>query len=130
MIYICIKKFVEEVVKGDLILDEKNPVYVMSPFKSSQDSIEEIFKNSFKGLFKKYSWQEVQTLFNKGIKFLYPTDMGYGYAHVELENPKFKYKFETVDDIIKEQSKFFSRSEMFMVYLNRLKREMEGYNGR
>lgn len=124
MIYICIKKFVEEVVKGDLVLDEKNPVYVMSPFMKKQDPIEELFKNSFKGLFKNYSWKEVQEMFSKGIKYLYPTDAGYGYAHVELENPKFKYKFNNVKEIIAEQSKFFSRSEMYMVYLNKLKREM------
>lgn len=124
MIYICIKKFVEEVVKGDLVLDEKNSVYVMSPFMKKQDPIEELFKNSFKGLFKNYSWKEVQEMFSKGIKYLYPTDEGYGYAHIELENPKFKYKFNNVKEIIAEQSKFFSKSEMYMVYLNRLKREM------
>lgn len=118
-----------DVLNDELKLDGSKQIYVMSPFSHNVDPVEIIFANSFKGLFKNYTWNEVHnklgTPESKNYTYLYPVEEGYDYAHVELDDPDFKYKFDNFEDIIESQINY-SDSPRFIeyvkkVYLNMIK---------
>jgi len=126
--YICIKKFILDVL--DNVIDlTKDDYYVVIPTNEPENILELIFTNSFKGMLRTKSWLEIQSKIGK-----YQDDTlhyivipkGFDLPVYDLDNPEFKYKFNTIDEAIEAQSVYGKEAKGFIKFLKSIKEEMEG----
>ena len=128
MIYICIKKFMQEILFNNIDISESEPIYVVISTRSPETILEDVYRNNFKGLFRTKTWWDVHKYIKQYegtiIKYLVPMDLGYNSPYYDFSNPEFKYKFNSIDEVIENQEKYDNQS--FIKYLYRIKEEMEG----